>query len=412
MLSVEMSKQQQNLVTAIDVGSAKTCALVTEVTESGLHYLGHGIADSRGSRKGSIVDLEKAVGSVQRAVEKAEAAAGVPVERALVGIGGGCVRGVNSRGGINVGSRAREITRDDIRQAVDKARSIALPPEWQIMHLLPQEFLLDDQNSIRDPAGMLGSRLEVQVHMVTAASAASQNVVTALNRAGIHVDDTVFEPLAAAECLLKGDERELGVCLADVGAGSTELIVYQEGVVVHTAVIPIGGDHFTNDVAVGLRTPLAEAEKIKRTYGAAVVIRIPEVNEIEVAAVGDRPSRLMSQRFLAEILEPRAWELFEMMRDNLRQARTLELCTAGIVLTGGGARLAHLLEVAETVLRRPVRLAAPSAVPKLPTDLMSPEYATAVGLVVYGNRVRQGRGAANGSLTSKLRSLFARNGTH
>jgi cell division protein FtsA len=405
-----MDREQQHLVTAIDVGSAKTCAIVTESTESGPRYLGHGVAESRGSRKGAIVDLEKAIASVQRAVEKAEATAGVPVERALVGIGGGCVRGINSRGGISVGGRPREITRDDIRLAVDKARSIALPPEWQIMHLLPQEFLLDDQNNIRDPAGMLGMRLEVQVHVVTAVAATTQNVVTAINRAGIHVDDTVFEPLAAAEGLLKTDERELGACLADVGAGSTELIVYHEGVVVHTAVIPIGGDHFTNDVAVGLRTPLADAEKIKRKFGSAVVTRVPEEREIDVAAVGDRPSRLMSQRFLAEILEPRAWELFEMMRDNLRQARALDMCTAGVVLTGGGARLAHLAEVAETVLRKPARLASPAALQRMPSELALPEYATAIGLVLYGNRVRQTRGAANSGLRSKLKLLFARNG--
>jgi cell division protein FtsA len=406
-----MGKVQYNLVTAVDVGSAKTCAIVTEPTETGPRYLGHGIADSRGSRKGAIVDLEKAIGSIQRAVEKAESVAGVPVEHALVGIGGGCIRGVNSRGGISVGSRPREITRDDIRHAVDKARSIGMPPEWQILHLLPQEFLLDDQNSIRDPAGMLGSKLEVQVHVVTAVGTTTQNVITAVNRAGIHVDDTVFEPLAAAECLLKADERELGVCLADIGAGSTELIVYHEGVVVHTAVIPIGGDHFTNDVAVGLRTPLADAERIKRSFGSAVVTRIPEEDEIEVPAVGDRPSRAMSQRLLAEILEPRAWEMFEMMRDNLRQARALEVCTAGIVLTGGGARLRHIVEVAESVLRKPARLAFPFALSKMPPELLSPEYSTAIGLALYGNRVRQAREANNDSLRARLRGLFARSGT-
>jgi cell division protein FtsA len=406
-----MGKVQYNLVTAVDVGSAKTCAIVTEPTETGPRYLGHGVADSRGSRKGAIVDLEKAIGSIQRAVEKAESVAGVPVEHALVGIGGGCVRGVNSRGGISVGSRPREITRDDVRHAVDKARSIGMPPEWQILHLLPQEFLLDDQNSIRDPAGMLGSKLEVQVHVVTAVGTTTQNVITAVNRAGIHVDDTVFEPLAAAECLLKTDERELGVCLADIGAGSTELIVYHEGVVVHTAVIPIGGDHFTNDVAVGLRTPLADAERIKRSFGSAVVTRIPEEDEIEVPAVGDRPSRAMSQRLLAEILEPRAWELFEMMRDNLRQARALEVCTAGMVLTGGGARLRHLVEVAESVLRKPARLAFPFALSKMPPELLSPEYSTAIGLALYGNRVRQAREANNDGLRARLRGLFARSGT-
>ncbi|MGH9492259.1 MAG: cell division protein FtsA, partial [Terriglobales bacterium] len=284
-----MGKPQPNLLTAIDVGSAKTCVLVAEITENGLRYRGHGVSESRGSRRGLIVDLEKAVASIQRAVDEAEAVAGVNVEHALVGVAGTHIRGVNSRGGISLGGRAREITREDIRHAVEKARAIALPADREVVHLLPQQFILDDQEGIRDPAGMLGAKLEVKVHVVTAASTATQNVVSALNRAGIHVDDTVFEPLASADAILKPDERELGVCLADIGAGSTDLVVLHEGSVVHTAVIPVGGDHFTNDVAVGLRTPLAEAEKIKRGFGSALVARVPEGNEIEVPAVGDRP---------------------------------------------------------------------------------------------------------------------------
>src|SRR5512140_2123077 len=295
-----MGNQQGNFLTAIDVGSAKTCALVAELTDAGLRYRGHGVADSRGSRKGVIVELDKAVASIQKAVEAAEDIAGAAVEHAIVGVGGAHVRGVNSHGGISLGTRPREIGRDEIRQAVDRARAIPLPADREILHLLPQEFILDDQAGVHDPMGMMAARLEVRVHMVTAATSATQNVITAVNRAGVHVDDTVLEPLAGADAVLRSDERELGVCLADIGAGSTDLIVFHEGAVAHTGVVPVGGDHFTNDVAVGLRTPLADAEKIKRMFGCAVVTRIPESTEIEVPSVGDRPARLMSQRLLGD----------------------------------------------------------------------------------------------------------------
>jgi cell division protein FtsA len=403
-----MGKEQQNLLTAIDVGSAKVCAVVAEITDTGLRYRGHGIAESRGTRKGVIVDLDKAVASIQRAVEQAENTSEAPVEHAVLGIAGPHIRGVNSRGGIAIGSRSREITRDDIRSAVERARNVALPPDREVVHLLPQEFILDDQRGLRDPAGMMGTKLEVQVHLVTGASTATQNVVTAVNRAGVHVDDTVFEPLAAADAVLKTDERELGVCLCDIGAGSTDIIVFFEGAVAHTGAIPIGGDHFTNDVAVGLRTPLAEAEKIKKSFGNALVTRVPEGNEIEVPAVGDRPSRLMPQRLLAEIVEPRAYELFEMLRDHLRQAGVLELCAAGTVLTGGGARLPAIAEVAETVLRKPSRIGRPAPIAKMPALLAEPEYTTAVGLIFYGHRTRMARGPQDAGITAKLKSLFAR----
>jgi cell division protein FtsA len=406
-----MGKLNSNLLTAIDVGSAKTCALVAEVTESGLRYCGHGITESRGSRKGLIVDLERATASVQKAVEDAENACGAPIEHALVGIAGAHVRGVNSQGGIVLGSRAREITREDIRQAVDKARAIALPADRQVLHLLPQEFILDDQRGVREPSGMVGTKLEVKVHVVTTAASATQNVVTALNRAGIHVDDTIYEALACADAVLRPDERELGACVADIGAGSTDLAVFHEGAVVHTGVVPIGGDHFTNDVAVGLRTPLADAEKIKRMFGCASVTRIPEANEIEVPSVGDRPSRLMSQRLLGEVLEPRARELFELVRDHLRHAGVLELCPTGTVLTGGGARLPHLVEVAEAVLRRPSRIACPVAISKLPASLAEPEFATVIGLVLYGHRARLAHGLpGSDGIAARLKSLFARRG--
>jgi len=405
-----MANQQANFLTAIDVGSAKTCALMAEITDSGLRYRGHGVTESRGSRKGVIADLEKAASSIQKAVEQAEDAAGAAIEQALVGIAGSHMRGVNSHGGISFGTRAREITRDEIRLAVDKARGIPLPPDREIVHLLPQEFILDEQTGIHDPLGMMATRLEVRVHMVTAASSATQNVVTAVNRAGVHVDDTMFEALACADSVLRSDERELGVCLADLGAGSTDMIVFQESAVSHTAVVPIGGDHFTSDLSVGLCTPVAEAEKIKKLYGNVMVTLIPEGNEVEVPSVGDRPSRLISQRLVAEILEPRARELFEMMRENLRHHGMLERCMGGIVLSGGASRLPGILDIAESVLRRPVRLSWPVPMSKMPAALAEPEFATVLGMVSYGHRARTARGMQDDGWSSRLKSLFANRG--
>src|SRR5271157_1240886 len=405
-----MANQYQNLLTAIDVGSAKTCVLVAEISDSGLRYRGHGVSESRGSRKGVIVDLEKAVASIQKAVEQAEDVCGAPIEHGLLGVYGSHVRGMNSHGGLSLGTRAREIARDEIRLAVDKARAIPLPADREILHLLPQEFILDDQCGVHDPLGMMAMRLEVRVHMVTAGSSATQNVVTAVNRAGVHVDDTVFEPLACADAVLRADERELGVCLMDLGAGSTSLIVFQEGAVIHTAVIPIGGDHFTSDLSVGLCTPLAEAEKIKKLYGNVIVTLIPEANEVEVPSVGDRPSRLVSQRLVGEILEPRARELFEMLRENLRHAGMLEHCAAGMVITGGGARLPGIIDVADSVLRKPVRMAWPTPIAKMPSTLAEPEFSTVLGLIVYGHRARSARGIQDERWSSRLKAMFVGQG--
>lgn len=405
-----MAKQFSNLLTAIDVGSAKTCALVAEAADSGLRYRGHGIAETRGSRKGVIVDLDKAVSSIQQAVEEAEDIVGAPIERGMLGISGAHIKGVNSHGGVSFGTRPREIGREEIRSAVDKARAIALPTDREILHLLPQEFILDDQAGVHDPLGMMATRLEVRVHMVTAASSATQNVVTAVNKAGLHVDDTVFEPLACADAVLRADERELGVCLVDLGAGSTSLIVFQQGAVAHTAVIPIGGDHFTSDLSVGLCTPVLEAENIKKLYGNAVVTLVPEGNEVEVPSVGDRGSRLISQRSVVEILEPRARELFELLRDNLRHSGMLELCLAGIVLTGGGSRMPGILDTAESILRCPLRLAWPMPLAKMPATLAEPEFATVVGMVYYAHRARTARGFQEGGWSSRLKSLLMKVG--
>src|SRR6202043_3158425 len=405
-----MGNQQGTFLTAIDVGSAKTCALMAEVTDVGLRYRGHGVAESRGSGKGVIVEPDKAVAAIQKAVEAAEDIAGAAVEQAIVGIGGSHVRGINTHGGISMGTRPREIGRDEIKQTVDRARAIPLPNDREILHLLPQEFILDDQAGVHDPLGMMAARLEVRVHMITAATSATQNVITAVNRAGVHVDDTAFESLAAADSVLRADEREMGVCLADVGAGSTELVVFLQGAVAFTGVIPLGGDHFTSDLSLGMCTPLAEAEKIKKVYGNAIVTLIPEGNEVEVPSVGDRPSRLISQRMVGEILEPRARELFEMLRDNLRHAGMFELCVGGIVLTGGGCRLPGILEIAESVLHRPLRLAWPVPLAKMPSTLAEPEFATVLGMVFYGHRARIARGIQSDRWSSRLKAMFVGKG--
>jgi cell division protein FtsA len=401
-----MPKPQGNFLTAIDVGSAKTCVLVAEITENGLRYRGHGLGESRGSRKGIIVDLDKAVASIQKVVEQAEDSAGVAVEHAILGVAGSHVRGINTHGGLVFGNRPREIGRDEIRQAVDKARAISLPPDREVLHLLPQDFILDDQHGVHDPLGMIATRLEVRVHMITAAASATQNVVTAVNRAGVHVDDTVFEPLACADSVLRSDERELGICLADIGAGSTNVVVIQEGSVGHSAVLPVGGDHFTSDLSVGLCTPIVEAEKIKKSFGNVVVTLIPEGNEVEVPSVGDRPSRLVSQRMVGEILEPRARELFEMLRENLRHTGMLEHCAAGMVITGGAARLPGIMDIADSVLRMPVRMAWPAPLAKMPSTLAEPEFATVLGMIVYGHRARSARGVQDARWSSKLKAMF------
>jgi cell division protein FtsA len=406
-----MANANEHLLTAIDVGSAKTCALVAEITDAGLRYRSHGIADSMGSRKGTIVDLDKAIASIQRAVEQAENAIAAPIERALIGVSGGHLRGINSMGGISFANRPREITREEVRQAVEKARAVSLPQDREVLHLLPQEFILDNQAEIRDPLGMIGSKLEVRVHVVTVASSAVQNVVSAVNRAGVHVDDTVFEPLAAADAVLQPEERELGVTLVDIGAGSAGVVSFINGAVALTGAMAVGGDHFTSDISVGLRTPMAEAERLKLTYGCAVVTRIPEGHEVEVPSVGDRPSRMIAQRTLGEILEPRARELFEVLRDNLRHSGLLDACGAGVVLTGGGARLTGMLEIAESVLRKPVRLAWPAPLARMPSVLAEPQFTTVIGMIFYGHRARMARGSQEGGWRmSRLKSLWARVG--
>jgi cell division protein FtsA len=391
----------------LDIGSTKTSVLIAEVEGELVKFLALGAAESKGLRKGLIVNLDSTVSSIRRAVEEAESVANVPVEEALIGVAGGHVRGVNSRAGITLGNRPRDIERDDVRRAVDAARNITLPEDREVLHVLPHEFRVDTQDGIRDAMGMVGQRLEANVHLVTSSVAATQNLVTAANRAGILISDTVLEPLASAESSLTQDERDLGCCLLDIGGGTTEMIVYGSGVVRHTSAVAIGGDHFTNDLAVGLRTPIPEAERIKRRHGCAASAYMKADGPIEIASVGDRPPRTIFAHMLTDIIEPRAMELLSLIRDDLHRSGLDGQIPAGFVLAGGGARLHGLDELAEQSFHLPVRVAEPKGLADLPEQVAQPEYATVVGLVLYGAKARRSSPQRAGNLVSKLKSMFA-----
>jgi len=402
-----LSKKDKYLV-GLDIGSTKTCVLIAELAEDQVKFLALGAAESKGLRKGSIVNLDAAVSSIRRAVEEAEGVSGVPVESAIIGVAGSHVRGINSRGGVTLGNRARDIERDDVRRAVDAARNISLPGDREVLHVLPHEFTVDSHEGIRDAIGMVGQRLEANVHLVTSSVIATQNLVTAANRAGILINDTALEPLASAESCLTQDERELGSCLLDIGGGTTELVVYGGGVVRHTGAVPVGGDHFTNDLAVGLRTPIPEAERIKRHHGCAAASLLQEDTAIEIASVGDRPPRTIFARMLTDIIEPRAQEFLALISDEMRRAGLDSQIPAGFVLSGGGARLNGLVEMMEQAFHLPVRVAEPRGLSDMPEQVEQPEYATVVGLVLYGAKARRNQASqrSNG-LFGKLKTMFA-----
>jgi cell division protein FtsA len=401
-----LSKKDKYIV-ALDIGSTKTCALMAEINEEQVKFLALGAAESKGLRKGLIVNLDSTVSSIRRAVEEAESVSGVPVESALIGVAGGHVRSVNSRGGITLGNRPRDIERDDVKRAVDAARNVSLPEDREVLHVLPHEFIVDGHDGIRDAIGMVGQHLEVNVQLVTSSTIATQNLVTAANRAGILISDTVLEPLASAEACLTQDERDLGCCLLDIGGGTTEIIVYGGGVIRHTGAVAIGGDHFTNDLAVGLRTPIPEAERIKRHYGCAAAAFLHTDASIEIASVGDRPPRTIFARMLTEIIEPRAQEFLALIRDDLQRAGVLKQIPAGFIFAGGGARLNGLDEMMEQLFHMPVRIAEPKGILDLPEQVTQPEYATAIGLVLYGAKARRNAQARSGGIVSKLKSMFA-----
>jgi cell division protein FtsA len=401
------AERSDGLITVLDVGSARVRVLVAEVVEGALRHRGHGAAPARGMRKGLVAELAPAARSIIQAADIAEQNANAILAHAVIGMGGPHVRGVNSRGGITLGTRLREISREDVRAAVDRARSVSLPPERELIHLLPQQFILDDQPGIHDPVGMIGNRLEVNLHLSTCSASAAQSLVTCANKAGLEVTDTIFEAVAAAEATVSADERELGACLIDIGAGSSEIVVFFEGAVAHTGVIPIGGDHFTNDIAVGLHVCVEEAEFLKQHYGHCVVTSISSSAEVEISGTPGRGPRAIPQRQIAEILEPRARELFHMLRDNLRAGGVLEALGAGCIMTGGGARLAGLMDTAESLLRVPARVGYPAALSRMPDELVQPEYAAAIGMLLYAHRTRVLKAAEDHSLRAKLRAIFA-----
>jgi len=404
-----MPEREQSSIAVVDAGSASVRALVGEIVEGAIRYRGHSSVPARGVRRSIIADLEPATECFDQAFQSVEEMADIEVASAAASIGGSRVRGVTSRGGILLGNRLREITRDDVRAAVERAREVNLPAEYRVLHLLPQDFIVDEQDGILDPVGMVGNTLEVNLHIVMAPTSTMQNIVTCANKAGVEISDTVFEAIAAAEAVLTADERELGVCVLDIGAASTEVAVLFEGAVVHTDSLPIGGSHFTNDLAVVLRVPLPEAERLKLQYGHTIVTAIPQSNEVMVQAQDSSKGqyRQIPQRHLCEILEPRARELFQMLRNSLRQGGVLEAMGSGCVLTGGGAKLPGMAEHVENMLRTAARIGTPVPLSRMPEGLLDPEYATMIGLLLYTHRVRQQRSAEELSVGAKLRSIFA-----
>jgi cell division protein FtsA len=399
-----MTQKPDNLIVALDIGSAWTRVVAADLHEDSLRYRGHGIVASAGMRKGMIADLGPAARAVRAASEQAERVARANIDECAVGVGGPHIRGLNTNGGLDLGRRMREIGPEDVRAAVERARAVERPPDREILHLLPRQFILDGQEGIFDPVGMVGARLEVDLHIATCSGSALQSTVTCANRAGLEVTEAVLEPIAAAESTLSGDERELGVCLLDIGAHSSDLAVFFEGAVAYTASVPIGGAHFTNDLAVGLEVPVAQAEELKREFGNAVVTAVPQEAEIEIAV--PRPRRL-PVRALAEILEPRASELLYYVKESLRHGGVVEALGAGCVMTGGGAMLPGMLDVAESQLRVPARIGMPVRLPHMPGELVHPSFAAAIGLLLYIQRTRLTRAAEGTSLRAKLRAIFA-----
>jgi len=399
-----MSQKQDSLIVVLDIGSASTRVLAADLNEGAMRYRGHGVVESAGMRKGLIAELAGAAKAVKAASEQAERVARVNIDECVVGVGGPHIRGINTNGGFELGNRMREITREDVRTAVERARAVERPPDREILHLLPRQFILDEQPGIFDPVGMVGARLEVDLHIATCSGGALQSTVTCANRAGLEVSEAVLESIAAAEATLSADERELGISLLDIGAHSSDLVVFFEGAVAHTASVPIGGQHFTNDLAVGLQMPVAQAEELKRQYGNAVVTCVPQLAEIEIANPQPQMLRLRS---IAEILEPRARELLYFVKESLRQGGVLEALGAGCVLTGGGAMLPGMLDVTESQLRVPARTGMPVRLSNMPGELVHPSFATAIGMLLYAHRTRMTRAAENNGLRSKLRSIFA-----
>ncbi|HTW37225.1 MAG TPA: cell division protein FtsA [Steroidobacteraceae bacterium] len=405
-------RSDRNLVIGLDIGTSKVVALVGEASSDAIEVLGIGSQPSRGLKKGVVVNIESTVQSIQRAVEEAELMAGCEIHSVYAGIAGSHVRSLNSHGVVAI--RDREVTHGDVEHVIDAAKAVAIPADQKILHVLPQEFIIDGQEGIRDPIGMSGVRLEAKVHIVTGAESAAQNIEKCIQRCGLEVEDIVLEQLASSFAVLTEDEKELGVCLIDVGGGTTDIAVFSAGAIRHTAVIPIAGDQVTNDIAVSMRTPTQHAEDIKVRYACALSQLANPDETIEVPSVGERPARRLARQTLAEVIEPRYEELFGLVREELRRSGFEEQIAAGIVLTGGSAKMEGAIELAEEVFHVPVRLGIPQQVEGLCEVVRNPIFSTGVGLLLYGREnalpARQRRPLGNAkTVLDRMRAWFQGN---
>ena len=376
-------KENKNLVVGLDIGTSKIVAIVSEVTADGqLNVIGLGTQPSRGLKKGVVVNIEATMASIQRVLEEAELMADCKIAEVYTGIAGSHIRGFNSHGMVAI--KEKEVTQADIDRVIETAKAIAIPHHQQILHVLPQEFGIDGQEDVKEPLGMSGVRLEVKVHIVTGAVSAAENITKCVRRCGLKVRDLILQPLASSLAVLSDDEKELGVCLIDIGGGTTDIAVFTGGSIRHTAVIPIAGDQVTNDIAMALRTPTKEAEELKRTYGCALKQLASPSDIIEVPGVGERPARQLSRQTLAEVIEPRIEELFALVQANLRQSGFEELISSGIVLTGGSSVMKGMVELGEEIFHMPVRIGVPTYMGGLADVVRNPRYSTAVGLLIEG----------------------------
>ena len=407
-------RDDRNLLVGLDIGTSKVVAIVAEVSPEGrIEVIGIGSSASRGLKRGVVVNIESTVQSIQRAVEEAELMAGCEINSVFTGIAGSHVRSLNSHGIVAI--RDKEVSASDVERVIDAARAVAIPADQRVLHVLPQEFVIDNQEGIPEPIGMAGVRLEAKVHLVTGAVSAAQNIVKCVQRCGLTVEDIVLEQLASSYAVLTEDEKELGICIVDMGGGTTDIAVFCGGAIQHTAVIPIAGSQVTNDIAVSLRTPAQYAEEIKIKYACALSQLANPDETIEVPSVGDRPPRRLARQTLAEVVEPRYEELFHLVRKELRRSGFEELIAAGIVMTGGSAKMEGAIELAEEVFHMPVRLGVPQYVDGLADVVRNPIHATGVGLLLYGREALQARTDAAqskvglGGVVRRMRSWFKRN---
>jgi len=375
--------KDKNLIVGLDIGTSKIVAIVAEVTDEGaLNIIGMGTQPSRGLKKGVVVNIEATMASIQRVIEEAELMADCRITEVYTGIAGSHIRSLNSSGMVAI--KEKEVTQADVDRVVETAKAVAIPNDQQVLHILPQEFIIDGQEDVRDPLGMSGVRLEVKVHIVTGAVSAVENLTKCVRRCGLEVRDVILQPLASAKAVLNDDEKDLGVCLMDIGGGTTDIAVFAGGAIRHTAVIPIAGDQVTNDIAMTLRTPTKEADELKVRFGCALRQLADPNDIIEVPGVGDRGPRKLSRPMLAEVIEPRIEELYSLVVTELQRSGFEELLSSGIVLTGGSALLQGITELGEEVFHLPVRVGIPLYMGGLADVVRSPRYATAVGLLLEG----------------------------